>query len=156
MTADTRVLRLLVLWGTLGAYLALWAWFFWVVWTTDSQPADLSPKALYAASSLGGILGSFFAVSLGIQRQDVHIDASELRLGRTLLGTPYGGEGRADAFATAGVYAYAIVGVAALVTVLFRSEQSPESLETMATVFGGLVLTLFASAFAPGQQGPGR
>jgi hypothetical protein len=70
-----------------------------------------------------------------------------------LIGTETTEEkGRTDALATVALFAYAAVGVAALATVLFKSLQSPAAVETMATTFGGLVLALFAAAFAPGQE----
>lgn len=146
------IVRFALLWGAVGTFVALWGWFFWVIWTADGA-AELSAKAVYVASALGGVLGTFFAVALGIQRKDVTKDVRELRVGETLLGTPdTARKGIGEALATFALIAYAAVGVGALATVLFRSEQSPDSVETVATAFGGLVLVLFTAALAPGQE----
>ena len=171
---DARLLRLFVLWGALGVYVVIWVSFFWEIWTASSNSAvDPSPKAIYIVSVLGGVLGTSFAVALGVQREDANEDVSQMRLGNTLVGPSAGksttGQREAGAaqsneesansrtptpesIATAALFAYAAVGFAALATVLFRSAQSPEVVESLAVVFTGLVIALFGTAFLPGQE----
>jgi hypothetical protein len=46
---------------------ALWIWFFWDIWEHDAKPVHLNAKALYVSSAIGGILGTFFAIAMGVE-----------------------------------------------------------------------------------------
>jgi hypothetical protein len=147
-----KLLKFLILWGAVLLFLGLWIWFFWDIWTNDATPVPLNQKALYVASTIGGILGTFFAVAMGVERKDPEKNASRLAPGPTLLGTPGSAQnGITDNLATAAVWAYALVGVGAIVTVFIRSAQSPGAVETLASAFGGFLLAIVTAAFAPGQ-----
>lgn len=146
-----KLLRFLILWGAVLLFVGLWVWFFRDIWTDDAKPVQLNQKALYVASTIGGILGTFFGVSMGVERRDPKKDARRIAPGTTLLGTPITEKGVTDSLATAAVWAYALVGLAAVVTVFVRSGQCPGAVETLATAFGGFLLAIVAAAFAPGQ-----
>ena len=150
-----KLLRFVILWGAVLLFIALWGWFFYDIWTNDDEPFDLDATALYVASALGGILGTFFGVSMGIERKDPNKDASRVAPGSTLLGTPTPYDrGVTDSLATAAVWGYALVGLGAIATVLVHSPRTPESVETLATTFGGFLLAIVTAAFAPGQVPP--
>lgn len=147
-----KLLRFLILWGAVLLFVALWIWFFWDIWGHDAKPVHLNAKALYVSSVIGGILGTFFGIAMGVERKDATKDAKKIAPGSTLLGTPSPEErGLTDSLATAAVWAYALVGLAAIVTVFVRSAQSPGAVETLASAFGGFLLAIVAAAFAPGQ-----
>jgi hypothetical protein len=147
-----KLLRFFILWGAVLVFVALWIWFFWVIWRNDATPVDLNQKALYVASVLGGILGTFFGVAMGVERKDPAKDASNVAPGSTLLGTrTLDHKGVTDTLATVAVWAYALVGILAIVTVFVRSAQCPGAVETLATAFGGFLLAIVGAAFAPGQ-----
>jgi hypothetical protein len=157
LPSGIKLLRLLILWGAVGVFVGLWMWFFGVIWTDDAEPVELDQSALYVASAIGGLLGTFFGVSMGVERRDPDKDASQLAPGSTLLGTPDPREkGVSDSLTTAAVWAYALVGLVAIVTVFVRSEQAPGAVETLATTFAGFLLAIVAAAFAPGQAIGGR
>jgi len=151
MPDGVKLLRFAILWGAVALFVALWIWFFSEIWTEDSEPVRLNQKALYVASAIGGILGTFFGVSMGVERRDPNKNASQLAPGSTLLGSTPNERGVTDTIATAAVWAYALVGVAAIVTVFARSAQAPGAVETLATVFVGFLIAILAAAFAPGQ-----
>lgn len=150
-----KLLRFVFLWGAVLLFVILWLWFFAEIWTNDDEPVDLDQKALYLASALGGILGTFFGVSMGIERKDPDKDARRAAPGSTLLGTPTPSErGLTDSLATVAVWAYALVGVGAITTVFVHSPRASGAVETLATTFGGFLLAIVAAAFAPGQATP--
>lgn len=144
-------MRLLILTGAVLLFLALWLWFFYEIWSKDDTPVDLNQRALYVAGLLGGILGTFFGVSLGVERKDPKKDTRRLTPGATLLGTQEDDKGAPEAVATAAVWVYALVGAAAVASVMLRSAQCPGAVETLATTFGGFLLAIVTAAFAPGQ-----
>lgn len=152
MPPGVKVLKLLILWGSVGVFIGLWLWFFNDIWTIDKQPVSLNQKALYVASAIGGVLGTFFAVSMGVERRDPQKNAMKLAPGSTLLGTPSPQEkGISDSLATVAVWGYGLVGIGAVITLFVHSAESPGAVETLATVFGGYLLAIITAAFKPGQ-----
>jgi hypothetical protein len=150
-----KLLRFVFLWGAVVLFLGLWVWFFVDIWTKDDEPVDLDQKALYLAAGLGGILGTFFGVSMGVERKDPDKDARKVAPGSTLLGTSTPAEkGVTDSLATFAVWVYALVGLGAIVTVFVHSPRAPGAVETLATTFGGFLLAIVTAAFAPGQEPP--
>jgi hypothetical protein len=149
-------LRLALVVGAIGVYVGLWVWFFVRIWETSGNgPVSLSSKAVYATSALGGVLGTFFAVSLGIQRKDAQRQADQrrLHLGPTMLGLDASSTSRVPpAIATLAVWAYALVGAWALLTVLIYSNQSGKAVTAMASAFASLVFGLFAGVLTPTQK----
>lgn len=147
-TKSGLVLRLTVVWGTLGAYAALWTWFFLTIWRHDDHPVELSPKGVFATAAIGSILSSYFAVAVGVQRQNGQVDVRRADVGHTVIGR----NGWLAIVTNVGAYLYVLIGVAAFVTVIFRSAQSPESVEALATTFFAVVVAVVGSVFAPGQK----
>jgi hypothetical protein len=145
MPRGVGAIRLLFLVGGLVAFAGLYIYFFVEIWTVDGKkPPAIDKQLVYVASVLGGVLGTFFAVALGIQRKDPDTDHTKLSLGPTLLGTT----GRGTAIATAALWIYFGVGLGAGVTAIFRSVQSPDSIKALASVFGGYGLAVFSAAFS--------
>jgi len=153
MPKGAAVLRLAMIVGPIGTYAVLWTIFFWKIWHAGNGPAPkLSTTAIYASSVIGGVLGTFFAATFGIQRENAQIDARKFRAGVTLLGYDPGIANAGTFIASLAVWVYAVVGSWALLTVLVHQVQSPKPLKAMATAFASLVFAMFAAALAPGQK----
>jgi hypothetical protein len=152
-----------ILFVTLLIYLAVWGWVLWQIWTGDS--ADINASAIYAGSALGGTLSGFFAFTLGIRvaTNQSGTPASapapagtvssppQMALGITIA-TGSGEEVAFTLLTTLAIWSYALVGGAAIVTVFFRSESSPESVKAVASAFVGLVFALFNQVFQSREQ----
>jgi hypothetical protein len=148
----SATLRFLFLVGGLVAFAVLYAYFIYEIWTaSDNTTPDLDKQLVYMASALGGVLGTFFAVALGIQRKDPNVDQRDLKLGSTLLGTT----GPSEALATAALWLYAAVGLAAGVTAILKSVESPDAIKALAAVFGGYGFAVFSAAFTATNPSPG-
>jgi hypothetical protein len=148
-----QFLRLLFIVGPIVVFCVLWIIFFVRIWRAGDGPApNLSATGLYVTSVVGGVLGTFFSVSLGIQRKDPHADVRKLRPGRTLLGLEPGTSNIGTHIATLAVWVYAGVSSFALLTVLVHEVQSPKPVKAMASAFASLVFAMFAAALAPGQD----
>jgi hypothetical protein len=153
MARGVPALKALLLWGAFGTYAGIWIWFFVEIWNASNGSAPhLNAQAIYAVSVLGGTLGTFFSVALGIERKDSRTDVTELRPGATLLQVEPGTKTVGTALATAAVWGYALIGTFALVTVLVHPGESPAQVKALASAFGAVVVALFAAAFAPGQE----
>jgi hypothetical protein len=142
MDLGLRFLRMLFLLGGIGVFAGLNSWFLWQIWAASgATPVSLNQQAVYGASTVGGVLGTFFAGALGIS---VVLGKGQ-RLGETLLPEVWGGQ----VLAILAIWLYAAVGAAAVVTVFFNQDQSPQSIKALASVFGGFALAVFIAAFSP-------
>jgi hypothetical protein len=136
-----KLLRMLFLLGGLAVFAGLNSWFFWQIWEASGHTAvNLNEQAVYGASAVGGVLGTFFAGALGI---NVAKGGSRQRLDQTLLSDVWKG----PVLAQLAIWLYAAVGAAALVTVFFNQDQSPESIKALASVFSGFALAVFIATF---------
>src|SRR3954471_21961158 len=135
MPKGTNAMRFVLLIGGLLAFVGLYGYFIYEIWdAAGKKPPKLDKQLVYIASALGGILGTFFAVALGVQRKDSDINQQELKLGPTLVGES---KQVSDVLATAALWAYFAVGVAAGATALLKTVQTPDSIKAIAATFGG-------------------
>lgn len=142
MDLGLRFLRMLFLLGGMGVFAGLNSWFLWQIWAASgSGSVELNQQAVYGASTVGGVLGTFFAGALGINV----VIAKGQKLGETLLPDVWQGQ----LLATLAIWLYAAVGAAAVVTVFFNQDQSPQSIKALASVFAGFALAVFIAAFSP-------
>jgi hypothetical protein len=117
MPRGVGAIRFLFLVGGLAVFAGLYIYFIVKIWQASAgKPPNFDNQLVYVASALGGVLGTFFAVALGVQRQDPQVDHSKLQLGTTLL-QKIGAVGAA--LATSALWVYAAVGAAAGITVIF-------------------------------------
>src|SRR5215213_1172423 len=101
MPSGVKAMRLAFLVAGLLAFLGLYVYFFIKIWdASGKKPPALDKQLLYVASLLTGVLGTYFAVALGIQRKDPKVDQSKLKLGETLVGA----EGPGAALGTAALW----------------------------------------------------
>jgi hypothetical protein len=137
-----KQLRAIFLIGGMCVFAGATAWFFVQIWEAGQTPPDLSGQAVYGASAVGGVLGTFFAAVLGLQQFS---NEPSPQLGATLLRDVYGGLW----LARLAIWLYAAVGAGALITVFFNQAQSPQSIKALASVFAGFALAIFIAAFSP-------
>jgi hypothetical protein len=149
---NPRVLRVVVavmLFGGVAAFVGLFGYFFWDIWQARlahpirQKPPKLDKDLLYVASLIGGILGTYFAVVLGVQKRDPNIDEKKLRLGSAILP----GHRLAEALGTFAFLVYFVVGTWSLLTFAICKVQSPDIIKTDASAFGGYILALLGAAF---------
>jgi hypothetical protein len=153
-----------ILFLCLFAYLGIWGFVVARIWQSGDGAADVSSFAIYAGSALGGTLSGFFAFVLGIRKSQTAanpVSAAESPASPTppqvALGITIDPGSRAQIayslLTTLAIWSYAVVGVAALATVFFRSGSSPDSVKAVASAFIGLVFALFNQVFqSPPQQ----
>jgi hypothetical protein len=151
--AGVKGLRFVLLWAGVLFFVGCWVWFFWEIWTKDAHPVALNARALYLSSAVGGVLGTFFALAMGIDR-NAPDKTNNLRPGATLIGNPGNDSQITDYFATAAVYAYAAVGIGSIVTWIVRSAQSPPAVAALASVFAGFLVAAIGAALMPDQAVP--
>jgi hypothetical protein len=150
MPKGVNAIKLFLLLGGLLAFVGLYGYFIVDIWgASGKKPPKIDKQLVYIASALGGVLGTFFAVALGVQRKDPATDASSLKLGPTLVGES---KTVSDGLATAALWAYTIVGIVAAGTALIKTVQTPDAIKAVAATFGGYALAVFSAAFAPPQQ----
>jgi hypothetical protein len=148
-TVNRHVLHIVVdcmLFGGVAFFVATFTYFYWDIWHLRLSNADATPifdaNLVYAVGLVGGVLGTYFAVQLGIQKADSPKDDERYGLGASLL------QGRAlELLGTVAFVAYFLVGAWSLVTIWFCKHQSPETIKVLASVFGGYFITLFSRAF---------
>jgi hypothetical protein len=149
----TFIRALFVVAGLL-VFAGLYAYFIIEIWTTDEKkPPSLDKQLVYVASLLAGILGTFFAVALGIQAKDPDINQRELKLGTTLVAQE---RGPGAALGTVALWLFFAVGAASVITAFVKTVESPDSIKALAATFGGYGLAIFGAAFgtpAPTQGG---
>jgi hypothetical protein len=148
-------LRFVLLWVAVLFFVGCWVWFFWEIWTKDAHPVTLNARALYLSSAVGGVLGTVFALAMGTERTDPD-KTNNLRPGATLIGNPGDDKEWTDHLASWAAFAYAAVGIGAIVTWVVRSAQSPPAVEALSSVFAGFLVAALGSALAPGQTTPTR
>jgi hypothetical protein len=154
-----RTLRVLVAGGGVLLYVGLYAYFIFVILgAEDGAVAEINSDLIYMASAIGGVLATFFAVTLGVRRKDPEVPEgglNNLAMGATVAGGAGAKPGRAMSFVlTLGFWAYALVGVATIVVVYLYSDAAPDIVKGTATAFAGYLLAVLGSAFAPASSTP--
>ena len=137
-----RLLRHLILAAVVIAYVVIFALWLRKVWVApDDTPPTLDGNLVAAGTALAGALGAGFALAMGIEKHKP--DDRSLTLGFSALP-------RIDGEAlvlTLGVWLYAIVSGACVVTLAAHSGEMPADLEALTVAFTAYVITLATSAF---------
>jgi hypothetical protein len=135
-------LKALLIVGFVLAFVAVYGYFIEKIWTASSgRPPSFDAAIIATAGALSGILGSGFALALGVARPD---DSQAPRFVPARVADKFKG---ISITLTLGIWAYAIVGGAACVTTLLNTGETPEVVKGLAAVFGGYILTLASGAF---------
>ena len=146
---SNAILRAAVAISGIAAFAALYVWVLADIWRAGATPPTLNTQLLYAATVLGGIIGTGFAVVVGVQRQDPEQTPRDLRLGGSMVDTPTNNLPPAwlRLVADISVWVYGAVGAACLITVGFHNTQSPAAVKTIASVFAGYFIAILGSIY---------
>lgn len=120
----------------LAGFVALYGYFLIAIIQAPSDtPPQLDDRLVGLAATMSGVLGTAFAVALGVKSQGGVRGAFALPSIslNTLLGV--------------GLWAYAAVGVAALVTYILNLDETPGSISSLALVLVGYVAGAVTNAY---------
>lgn len=168
--AGLDVLRGLLLYGAVLAFAGLYVYFIVRISAAKpGKPPSLDATMVDAAAVLAGILGSAFALEIGVP-PDEH--STNTRLAATLQRLRAGQRppwaARASASIrtvltfdppstqspswpkTFGIWAYAIVASAVTITYVVNQSETPGTIKTLAIAFAGYVLALLRSVYKSG------
>lgn len=139
-----EVLRVVLELIGLALYIGLWGFF--VIRTLiapQNQPPSFNPVLVGFANGLAGLFGAAFAIALGIDSTE---DPNESLRGPFDVADVLTTEWWSENISAVCVVLYLLVGVAVLLTYLFRSDRSPELIKNIAVIFVGYVLSILAIA----------
>ena len=141
-----KVIGYIVFAGAIAVYLYLYFTFLKdIIDAPSGERPDLNNADIQLASGIGGALGGVFAGAFGIQRQDPKTDEKKLNVGATITqGAPW--------VANVCIIAYFVVGVGILVVSRTNGAETPQEIQTTATVFAGYVAAIFLAVIT----GPGK
>ncbi|MGA9856371.1 MAG: hypothetical protein WBQ18_00840 [Solirubrobacteraceae bacterium] len=159
--AGAAALRGLMLYGAVLAFAGLYIYFIVkILGAVARQPPAFDGSMIAAAAALAGVLGSAFALKVGVPPAHVNV-----KLGAQLaVASPTTGRRvtrvvhqalslePSDINAkswplTFGVWVYAIVASAVAVTYIFNQAATPGPIRAIAVTFAGYVLALLNSAY---------
>jgi hypothetical protein len=138
-----RTLRELLVLGFVAAFVVVYGSFIWDIWLAridDTDPPRFSDALVTFAGSLAGVLGSAFAVALGVSKPRVAEPEGRLAGARKRFSG-------LSISVTVGIWAYAFVGAAAAFTALVNLEETPDPIKALSSVFAGYILALASTAF---------
>jgi len=142
----TKVIGYAVFLGAIAIYVYLYYTFLRdILDAPDGKRPDLSNANIQLAAGIGGALGTVFAAAFGIQRKDPDVDEKKLAVGNTI--TP-----SAPWVTSVSIVAYFLVGLAILVVSRTNGAETPQEVQTTATVFAGYLAAIFFTVLS----GPGK
>jgi hypothetical protein len=142
----TDLLKSLILVGFVLAFIVLYFRFALdVVNAAPGHPPRIDPSLTNVAGGLAGILGTGFALALGVAKTD-DSHTNRLMSGNFLGGPggPFEGVSLAVSF---GVWAFPVVAFGVGAVVLTHLSESPPVLTTLVSVAAGYVLAFATAAF---------
>lgn len=174
--AGLSVLKGLVVYGATLTFAGLYAYFMEeIVSAANKTPPHLSGAMVSGAAALAGVLGSAFALVMGVpirttnealakdlaparDREDNRLDPKKLprktRLRRVLSLEP-GGTDQPSWPQTFGVWMYAAVASAVATVYVLNQAETPPAIKALAVAFAGYVIALMTAAYGLG-SGRGR
>jgi hypothetical protein len=170
--AGLSILKGLVLYGATLTFTALYGYFIAKIGAAaDGNPPQLDSTMVGAAAALAGVLGSAFAVYIGVPTAaDTVNEGLEDQLNSTtgkhwykdrerflvhvrrIFSLEPGGKDVASWPLTAGIWTYALVASAVAVAYLLNRAETPEEIKALAIAFGGYVIALVTAAYGVGTK----
>jgi hypothetical protein len=160
--AGLSVLKGLVLYGATLTFAGFYAYFMEQIASAanNTQP-NLNTAMVSAAALLAGILGSAFALVIGVPVRATNEQLAEaLRKPakdqprgtglRRLLSLEPGGTDHASWPQTFGIWMYAAVATAVAIVYLVNQGETPTEIKALATAFGGYVIAFMTAAYGVG------
>ncbi len=159
--AGTSTLRGLMLYGAILAFAALYVYFIIEILSAGAhKPPNFDGAMISAAAALAGVLGSAFALKVGVVPTHVN-DALRQHLAATPAGTGAKvnrlihqalsldpGDKESNSWPlTFGIWVYAIVASAVAITYIFNQSETPGPVKALAVTFAGYVLALINAAY---------
>jgi hypothetical protein len=152
VVAGVGLLKSAIVFALVLAFAGLYAYFMVRIW---QQPSGHTPRfdngLVSVAGVLAGILGGGFALALGVAKPAAG-EAPSSRLGNVF--------GEHDALkrslnkvawisvpVTVGIWTYAIIGTAAATTTVVNTNETPDVVKALASVFGGYIFAVGTLAF---------
>ena len=168
--AGLSALKGVLMYAAVLAFAALYASFIVdIVRAESGDPPALNSAMLSAAAALAGVLGSAFALYVGVPTKP---DSTNDELRKAAHEAEQGGNGaklRASvrrAFSleashttaaswplTFGIWVYALVASAVAVTFVMFQQETPEQIRTLAIVFAGYILAMIYAAYGLSPKG---
>ncbi len=166
--AGLSVLKGLVLYGATLVYAGFYAYFMQQIWSTGTGTAAFDGAMVAAAAALAGVLGSAFALVIGVPADATNSglasDENQLKENgrwkaetrardksrfwtRRLLSLEPGDARSASWPMTFGIWTYALVASAVSITYVLNQSETPKEIKALAIVFGGYVITLVTAAY---------
>lgn len=126
-------------------FAGLWAKFLLATWRTPAgtPPPTLDSNAVAVANLFGGILGTAFAIALGINRGEDKTDG--VRSVTDAAGVLTTADWSKN-LASLSIIVFFLVGIAAVVVWLARMDRAPEAVKNFAMVFIGYAASVLAVA----------
>jgi hypothetical protein len=138
-----NTLRELLVFGFVAAFIVIYGDFVWDIWQAriDGKPAPkFNDGVVSFAGALAGVLGSAFALALGVEKRAQPSPTGFMAsVRKRFLGLSIS--------ITFGIWAYALVGAAAAVTSFVNLEETPDPIKALSSVFVGYILALASTAF---------
>jgi hypothetical protein len=163
--AGLSVLKGLVVYGATLAFAGLYAYFMEEIASAASNtPPHLSPAMVGAAAALAGILGSAFALVIGVPVRTTNLALEKAQsedtpprgtLLRRVLSLEPGGTDQPSWPQTFGIWMYAGVAAAVALVYILNQSETPPGIRALAIGFAGYVVALMTAAYGVG-TGRGR
>lgn len=128
----------------IAGFVGLWASFVRRTWRAEA-PVTLDSVLVGVANTLTGLLGTAFAVALGIDKTQ---DDQETVHGPFDVGDIFSSHDWVESAASAAILAYFFVGVAVLGTWLVKRTVAPEPVKNFATLFTGYLIAVLTVALS--------
>jgi hypothetical protein len=163
--AGLATLKGLVLYGAVLTFAGLYVYFAVKISSATTAP-NFGTTLTGAAAALAGILGSAFALEIGVPSGSRPTNQA-LKAAVASAGTPAAklrarvwqvfsiessDPGTASWPKTFGIWVYAIVASGVAVTYVLNQHQTPDAIKALAVAFGGYVLALVNTAYRTGNQ----
>jgi hypothetical protein len=158
--AGLSALKGLAVYAATLSFAGLYGYFIVRISTAAGPPPILDSVVLSAAAALAGVLGSAFALEVGVttprgatnSRLDRLVRAAKpnrrahLRVQQLLSLEPINVNSSSWP-KTIGIWVYAVVGAAVAVTYALNPHQTPPMIKALAVAFAGYILALLTAAY---------
>ena len=162
-----------VLYGAILTFVGFYAYFIAKIFAAAAgKPPSFDATMVSAAAALAGVLGSAFALVIGVPTNPTSTNEDLKKAIDALAGSGEGArpstvvvtlrkifslepsdEHKASWPLTIGIWAYAVVGSAVAVTYFLNQNETPDAIKTLALAFGGYVIALVTAAYGIGSSG---
>jgi hypothetical protein len=167
--AGVSVLKGVLLYAAIFTFVGFYAYFIVKISTASGgTPPTFDATMVSAAAALAGVLGSAFAVVIGVPtdpsstNEQLRTAMAEAETGRRskivvalrkVLSLEPSHVDKPSWPLSVGIWAYATVGAAVAVTYFLNQEETPGTIRTLAVAFGGYVIALVTMAYGIGTKG---